>query len=70
MVKNILVSGVAVNAGDLLQQVPTVVLVVLVFCFFILVALVLFNESACKRLIRILKAIPGRSDRIQNPKSR
>ena len=68
--KFLLLGGVAVNAGDLLQQIPTIVLVVIVFCSFVLVALVLCNESACSRLIRILKALPGRSDRIQNPKRR
>ena len=68
--KFLLVGGVAVNAGYLLQQIPTIALIVLVFCFFILVALVLCNESACNRLIRILKALPWGGNRTQNPKRR
>jgi hypothetical protein len=39
--KFLLLGGVAVNAGDLLKQIPTIVLVVIVFCSFVLVALVL-----------------------------
>jgi len=52
--KFLLIGGVAVNAGDLFQQIPTIVLAVIVFGFFVLLALVLCNESACNRLIRMV----------------
>ena len=66
--KNLIIGGVVVNLGYLLEQVPTIVLMVFVVCCFTLAALVLCNESACDRLIRILKVLLGRSDRVQNPK--
>jgi len=57
--KFLLIGGVAVNAGDLFQQIPTIVLVVIVFGFFVLLALVLCNESACNRLIRMMTILPN-----------
>jgi hypothetical protein len=70
MLKTIIASGVAVNVGYLLNQVPTIVLIVFITGCFVLAALVLFNESACNRLIRVLKVLLGRSDEARRQKRR
>jgi len=69
-VKILIISSLAVNFGYLLEQIPTIVLIVFVACCFGLVALVLCNESACDRLIRILKVLLRRSDELQRKKRR
>ena len=70
MIKHIIASGIAVNIGYLLEQVPAIVLIVFVAGCFALVVLVLCNESACNRLIRVLTVLLGRSDKEQNTKRR
>lgn len=52
--------------STILSQVPTTVLVFFVCCVFGIVAFALVNESACDRLIRILRAL--RDDRRQKRK--
>ena len=49
-------------------QVPASTLIVIVLCIFILAVLVLVNESACDRLIRILRAMLGKGDNTQRQK--
>jgi len=68
--KVLLAGSIAVNLGYLLEQVPAIVLIVLVVCCFTLAALVLFNESACDRLIRILKVLLGRNNGVRKQKRR
>lgn len=70
MYMKLVLCGIAVNLGYLLGQVPTIVLIVFVVCCFTLAALVLFSESACDRLIRILKVLLGRNDRVPRQKRR
>ncbi len=70
MLKSLIVDGVVVDVGYLLNQVPTIVLIVFVAGCFVLVALVLCNESACNRLIRVLKVLLGRSDEARRQKRR
>jgi len=69
-VKAILVVGFVMNVGYLISQVPTPALVVFVLCVSVMAFLVLINESACDRLIRILKVLLGRSDNTQKQKRR
>ncbi len=59
-----LIIGFVINVGD----VPTLTLTVFVVCFFIVVVLVLVNESACDRLIRILRVMLGKGDNTQRQK--
>jgi hypothetical protein len=66
-----LLAGVVVSVGDVLQHLPTVVLVLTVFCGFGLALLVLTNERSCTNLIRILKVLLHRNDnRDHEPRKR
>jgi hypothetical protein len=50
--------GIITDAvSTILSQVPTIVLIVFVCCVFGVAALALVNESACSRLIRILRVL-------------
>ena len=51
-------------------QIPASILIVLVVCCFAIVTLVLVNELACARLIRILKVVFGSSDNAPRLKRR
>jgi hypothetical protein len=53
---------------DVVGKVPASTFIVFVVCLFILVVLVLVNESACDRLIRILRVMLGKSDKTQKQK--
>ena len=65
-----LMVGSATGVGYLITQVPTLVLVVSVVCVSVIALLAILNESACDRLIRILKVLLGRSDNIKRQKRR
>jgi len=67
-VKILLVS--AAGFGYLITQVPTLVLVVSVVCVSVIALLAILNESACDRLIRILKVLLGKGDNTQRQKRR
>jgi hypothetical protein len=58
MLRSILIAA-TYTALSIISQLPIVVLIVIAVFVFFLAALVLLNESACGRLIRILKAMGG-----------
>ena len=60
----------AAGFGYLITQVPTLVLVVSVVCVSVIALLAILNESACDRLIRILKVLLGKGDNTQRQKRR
>jgi hypothetical protein len=55
---------------SLLEQLPTSTTFLLVLSVSGITILVLVNESACDRLIRILKVIFGRNDNKPSPRRR
>jgi hypothetical protein len=55
--KFVISSGVALNVWYLLQQVPGDVWLIAIPLAFIVVLLVLTNEKACNRLIRVLETL-------------
>jgi hypothetical protein len=55
--KFVIGSGVALNVWYLLQQVPGDVWLIAIPLAFVVVLLVLTNEKACNRLIRVLETL-------------
>lgn len=56
----LVVAGLDADLVNLLQQMPGDALLVLTILGFVVVILVLTNERACERLIRVLKALRKR----------
>ena len=60
----IIATAMVIDVGSI----STSAFIVFAVLTFILVVLVLFNESACDRLIRILKVMLGKSENTQRQK--
>ncbi len=56
MVRTIVIGSIATSIWELLTQLPSNELFVIVISIFASVMVVLFYEPACSRLIRIIKA--------------